>query len=254
MSWQSERYLQFAGERTRPAEELASRIPLEQADHVADLGCGPGNSTRILRARFPHAALTGIDSAPDMLNKARSSGLDATWVEADASEWAPEQELDVLFSNALLQWIDDHETVFPRLIGMVRPGGVLAVQMPQNFAAPSHELLRETAREDRFRKTLEPLLRTDPVGTAEYYTSILEPHAEGMDIWETTYVQRLSGDDPVLDWVRGTALVPILGALGRLDANAFLDAYGQKLRRAYPRRPNGVTLFPFKRLFIVARR
>ena len=254
MSWQSARYMQFAGERTRPAAELASRIPLEQAVEIADLGCGPGNSTAVLRERYPGARLTGIDTAPDMLSKARASGLDAEWVEADAATWTPERPLDILFSNALFQWIDGHAALFPRLMGLVKPGGVVAIQMPQNFAAPSHVLLRETARNDRFRATLEPLLRTDPVGTAEDYTGLLEPHARSLDIWETTYVQRLTGDDPVLDWVRGTALVPILGALEPDDAADFAAIYGARLRQAYPKRANGVTLFPFKRVFMVATR
>ncbi len=250
--WNAATYLQYADERTRPAIELATRAPLDEVRLGVDLGCGPGNSTAVLAARWPKARLIGVDDAPDMLEKARASGVAAQWVAADIRDWTPDETPDLIFSNALFQWVDGHERLFPRLMSMLRSGGALAIQMPRNFAAPSHELLRETAREPRFRATLEPLLREDPVAGMEAYADLLEPHAARLDIWETTYLQRLTGDDPVLKWVSGTALVPLMAALDEAGRAAFRAAYGEKLRHAYPRRADGGTLFPFTRIFMVA--
>lgn len=250
MSWNAAQYLTYAQERTRPAVELASRIPRDDIRTGVDLGCGPGNSTTVLRARYPNAHLTGVDTAPDMLAKARASGLDAEWIEADAAHWAPPTPVDLLYANALFQWVDGHDSLFPRLVGHLAPRGVLAIQMPRNFDAPSHVLLRETVRE--FPSLPADIARTEPVASPAAYADMLEPHVTGLDIWETTYEQRLTGDDPVLNWVRGTALVPVLAALKSDEQGEFLAAYGAKLRRAYPQRSSGVTLFPFRRLFIVA--
>ena len=254
MTWNPERYLAFSDQRTRPAIDLLTRVPLQQAERVADLGCGPGNSTRLLVERWPAAMVIGIDSSSDMLASARRSVVGATWVEADITAWMPERGLDLLYSNAALHWVGDHESLLPRLLGCVRPGGVLAVQMPRNFEAPSHALLRATAEGGPWADRLAGILNWRPVAAPERYYGLLAPGAAVLDIWETVYLHVLEGEDPVLSWTRGTALRPIMQALDASDGAAFEAAYAARLREAYPRRADGRTLFPFRRLFIVAQR
>jgi trans-aconitate 2-methyltransferase len=252
MSWNPERYLAFGDHRTRPAVDLLARIGLESPERLADLGCGLGNSTALLAARWPGAEITGIDSSSAMLAKARASGVRASWVLADIAEWAPAAPVDVLFSNAALQWLPEHETLFPRLLEQVVPGGVLAIQMPRNFGAPSHALLREVAAAGPWAERLQPLMHPEPVGKPARYYDLLAAAAAGIDIWETESLQALGGDDPVLAWTQGTALRPVQATLDPDELRAFEAEYGSRLRAAYPKRSDGRTLFPFRRLFIVA--
>ncbi len=252
MSWDPERYLSFGAERLRAAADLLARVPLTAPDSVADLGCGPGNATRLLADRWPGAQIFGLDRSPQMLAEARRSGPGATWVEADLATWRPHDRLDLLYANASLQWLDRHDILFPRLMTFLRPRGVLAVQMPRNFAAPSHTLLRETAAEGPWAERLAGVLRTDPVGAPAFYFDLLAGAASCLDIWETEYLHALKGADPVLDWTRGTALGPVAEALARDEMAAFEAAYAERLRMAYPRGPDGLTLYPFRRLFIVS--
>jgi trans-aconitate 2-methyltransferase len=253
LSWNPERYLAFCDHRTRPAIDLLARVPLAKAERVADLGCGPGTSTALLARRWPEAGVTGVDNSRAMLIKARASGVPASWVEADIATWAPDRPLDLIYANAALQWLDDHAALFPRLMRQLRPEGVLAVQMPRNFAAPSHALLRETARSGPWA---DRLARADwqPVATPEWYYGLLAPQASALDIWETEYLHVLDGEDAVLNWTRGTALRPVMQALDHEQFVQFEAAYALRLREAYPRRGDGRTLFPFRRLFIVASR
>jgi trans-aconitate 2-methyltransferase len=254
MTWNPERYLAFADERTRPAIDLMARVSLEEAKRVADLGCGPGNSTALLAQRWPKAEIVGVDNSPAMLAEARASSVRATWLHADVAAWRPDGPLDLIYANAALHWLDDHATLLPRLLRQLRPEGVLAVQMPRNFAAPSHALLREAARSGPFADRLGGLLDSAPVATPEWYHDLLAPHTSALDIWETEYLHVLEGEDAVLNWTRGTALRPIMQALDAEQLAAFEAAYAARLRAAYPRRADGRTLFPFRRLFIVARR
>jgi trans-aconitate 2-methyltransferase len=253
LTWQPERYLVFADQRTRAALDLLARVPLASPGRVADLGCGPGNSTALLAQRWPAAAIIGVDSSPEMLAQARAAGVRATWVEADLAAWAADRPLDLIFANASLQLLDEHATLLPGLLGRLRADGVLAVQMPRNFEAPSHALLRETARTgpwaDRLAGTLER-----PVAPPEWYHDLLAPHVAMLDIWQTEYLHVLEGDDPVLSWTRGTTLRPVMQALDAVQYAAFETAYTARLRAAYPTRPDGRTLFSFRRLFIVAKR
>lgn len=254
MTWNPERYLAFGDQRTRPAIDLLARVPLRQAEWIADLGCGPGNATRLLVERWPEATVIGIDSSSDMLANARRSGIRARWVEADITTWAPDPTFDLIYSNAALHWLRDHEALLPRLLGCLRPGGVLAVQMPRNFQAPSHALLRATAESGPWADRLAGVLDWQPVAAPEWYYDLLAPHAVVLDIWETVYLHVLDGDDPVLNWTRSTALRPIMQALEGEHRAAFEAAYAAHLRAAYPRRVDGQTLFPFRRLFIIAQR
>jgi trans-aconitate 2-methyltransferase len=254
MSWHPERYLAFDDYRTRPAADLLARVPLRAPERVVDLGCGPGNSTALLALRWPQADVLGVDSAPAMLAKARERAIGARWLEADIASWTPEVPVDLLFSNAALQWLADHQTLLPRLLGDLRPGGVLAIQMPRNFQAASHVTLRELAAEEPWAARLAGVLRAEPVASPASYHDLLAPLTASLEIWQTEYLQVLEGEDPVLRWTEATALRPVLQTLDEIEGAAFKQAYAARLREAYPRRPDGTTLFPFLRLFIVAQR
>lgn len=254
MTWDPAIYLKYGGERTRPAADLLARVPVIEPHNVVDLGCGPGNSTALLAARWPAAHVTAVDADPAMLDRAWRSGPRCRYVQADIATWKPDPAPDVIFSNAVLHWLDDHENLFPRLMRSLPAGGVLAVQMPRNFDAPSHALLRDVARKGPWAATLEPLLREHPVADPQVYHRWLAPLSGALEIWETTYLVRLSGADPVLSWMRGTSLRPLLDALDPKSAAQYEATYAERLREAYPREADGVTLFPFRRLFIVATR
>jgi trans-aconitate 2-methyltransferase len=253
VSWDPEVYLKFATERTRPAIELLARVPLRAPSRVMDLGCGPGNSTALLAERWPNAELEGLESSPEMLAKAQASELHARWSEGNLQAWAPAAQYDVVFSNAVFQWISDHRALLPRLMSHVAKGGVLAFQMPRNFDAPSHALMREVANAGPWKEKLAGA-RQRHVLSPETYFDILAPFSTALDIWETTYLQVLEGDDPVLAWVSGTGLRPFVQPLDEQEREAFIAEYRARLREAYPRRADGKTLFPFQRLFVVATR
>ena len=252
-SWDPSQYLKFADHRLRPALDLLARVPVADCKTVWDLGCGAGNVTQLIRERWPQAHITGLDNSPDMLKQARAfPGID--WVEGDVSSWTAPQPADLVFSNAVLHWIDGHAQLFPRLLQQVTRGGVLAVQMPRNFQAPSHVLLYETAARGPWAATLVPYLRPSPVAGPEAYYDWLMGYATQLDIWETEYLHVLQGENAVLEWTKGTAVRPLLERVDPAQRGDFLAAYAEALREAYPRHGDGMTLFPFRRLFIVARR
>lgn len=252
MAWNPGTYLSFEAERTRPAVELLARVPNEHPACVVDLGCGPGNSTALLAARWPKAKVEGIDSSPDMLAKARCSGIGADWVEANIANWTPSQPPDVIFSNAALQWLTGHDRLLPRLMSFLCKGGTLAFQIPRNFDDPCHTLLHDVARDGPWAGVLENIPDRRGVSAREDYFAILEPHAGRVDIWETRYVQVLEGEDAVYRWMSGTALRPFAAALEGGEREAFLGEYRSRVAKAYPRRASGMTLYPFRRLFAVA--
>jgi len=252
-AWHPAQYLAFAAPRLRPAQDLLARIGLAAPGLVYDLGCGAGNVTALIVARWPQATVVGVDSSPDMLARAAETLPQGRWLEADIATWAPERPADLIFSNAALHWLGDHQTLLPRLAAGLCPGGVLALQMPNNFAAPSHGAIAETAREGPWRARLEPLLRP-PLAPPRAYHELLAPHCRHLDLWETEYLHLLEGPDPVLAWVKGTALRPLLAALAAPERARFEAALSARLRRAYPAAADGRTPFPFRRLFIVAQR
>lgn len=254
MAWDPAQYLRFADHRLRPAVELLARVRHEAPSAVIDLGCGPGNVTRLLRERWPRAQVTGVDSSSEMLERAARDAPEIQWIQADIAKWDPGRPVDVLYSNAALHWLPHHETLFPRLFRALAPGGALAVQIPRNFEAPSHTLMAEVARDPRWRARLEPLLRGTPAASASSYYDLLTAEGASVDMWETEYVHVLHGDDPVKEWVKGSALRPLLAALDGRERIELEDRYAALLRTAYPARADGTTLFPFKRLFLVAAR
>jgi len=264
MSWEPEQYLKYASERLRPALDLMARIDLAAPRCVVDLGCGAGNVTRLLAQRWPRAHFIGVDNSAEMLAKARGTGPDGAnieWCLADLAEWvgatAP-ASIDLVFSNAALHWLDDHATLFPRLIGIVARGGVLAVQMPSNFHASSHVVLNEVAESPRWRGRLGSLVRPVPVAPVEDYFALLSPHSEAVDAWTTEYLHILppapERDHPVIAWVKGTSLTPFLAALDAEAQHEFVRDCTEKIARAYPVLPDGRVPYPFRRVFLVAMR
>lgn len=250
-SWDANQYSVFLDDRTRPARDLLARVELDGPQRVLDVGCGPGNSTALLCDRLPQAEVVGLDSFLEMLARARQELPEVEFVEADLRDWVSEAPFDVVYSNATLQWVDDHPKVFSRISSWVALGGTLAVQMPANFGAPSHRLLRALANSPRWAERLDGVLREDPVDSAEFYHRLLSGRGRRVDIWTTEYLQTLTGDDAVLEWVRGTALRPVLDTLAGEEAEEFVAAYAASLREAYPPEEDGSTLFPFRRIFIV---
>ena len=254
MAWDPAQYLAFASERLIPALDLLSRIPLAAPDTVIDLGCGAGNVTKALKQRWPEAAFTGVDGSPDMLARARAEDPDIEWVEADVNDWRPGAPVDVIYSNAALHWLDDHAALFPRLLGHIAPGGFLAVQMPRNWAAPSHTCIVEAVHAGPWRDKLKPLLRPAPAHAPKVYYDILAPLTSSLAIWETEYCQILEGENPVAEFVKGSQLKRYLDALEEPERSAFENDYRARILEAYPKRENGKTLFPFRRLFVLAER
>jgi trans-aconitate 2-methyltransferase len=253
MAWDPKTYLVFGEERTRPARELLARVALEHPKRVVDLGCGPGNSTALLAARWPDADLEGVDSSAEMLSEARKSEFRARWTEADVSIWNPASPYDVIFSNATLQWVADHKRLLPQIMSHVAKDGVFAFQVPRNFTDPCHTLIHDVARDARWADKLAGVRDWWNVLEPEAYFDILEPHARSIDIWETRYVQVLEGEDAVFRWMSGTGLRPFANALDGKAREDFLEEYRVRVGAAYPRRKSGVTLYPFQRLFCVAR-
>jgi len=261
-SWDPVQYAVFGDHRGRPFHDLLARVPSEHPEVVVDLGCGPGELTLTLADRWPAATVVGLDSSPEMLARARE--VDAAgrveWVEAAAETWDPTAHgaVDVLVTNATLQWVPTHLRLLPRWLEALAPGGVLAMQVPANFNAPSHRLMREVAtRHPRADDLQAGLDRADAVALPETYAALLLAHTREVDVWQTTYLQVLAAEPeephPVLEWVRGTGLRPVLGVLtDDTEREAFLATYERELEAAYPRR-DGVVLFPFTRTFAVAR-
>lgn len=255
MRWNPESYARYAGHRGRPFFDLVARIDADAPRTVVDLGCGPGELTEALAHRWPEAQVTGIDSSADMIVKARErrAPSNLTFETGDLRDHRPDG-VDVLVTNAALQWVPGHQDLLAGWSRSLRPGAWLAVQVPGNFAAPSHALMREHAASPRWAGRLDGLLRhEDAVGEPDDYLRILLSAGLEADVWETTYRQVLQGEDAVLEWVRGTGLRPVLEALSEEEAREFEAGYGALLRSAYPRSGHG-TVFGFRRIFAVGHR
>ncbi|MFT6556238.1 methyltransferase domain-containing protein [Sneathiella sp.] len=252
MNWNPDHYHLYTDHRLRPALDLLSQVTLASPSVIYDLGCGTGNVTSLLSKRWGEAVVIGIDSSEVMLRKAASDHPSLEWKLQEINEFSPVSKGNLIFSNAALHWLDDHETIFPKLLNQLRPGGVLAVQMPNNFLAPSHQTLYELAQSDAWIDRLGKLVRPAPVHDISWYYDLLSSKVQLLNIWETTYFQVLKGKNAVLEWTRGTALRPFLEALNEDEVKAFEAEYAKLLYEAYPQSEDGSTLYPFSRLFIVA--
>ena len=257
-TWDPDRYLAYADERGRPFVDLLARVPAETPRVVVDLGCGPGNLTALLTARWPGAEVTGIDSSPEMIEAAREvAGV--TWEVADLREWArPDtavlsDPVDVLVSNATLQWLPDHLELLPRLVDRLAAGGWFAFQVPGNFGEPSHTIRADIADRSAYAEHVRGVAVPASHEPADYLRALLDLGCEA-DVWETTYVHVLTGRDPVFDWVSGTGARPTLQALPDDLRPLFEDEFRALLREAYPADPAGRVVMPFRRIFAVARK
>jgi trans-aconitate 2-methyltransferase len=256
-AWDPADYLRYAGERARPFVELMSRVRADAPSVVVDLGCGEGELTASLGQRWPGARVTGIDSSATMLAAAAAHAVPGhvEFAGGDVREWRPSGPVDVLVTNAVLQWVPGHERLLARWPAALAPGGWLAVQVPGNFGSPTHTLLRELCRSPRWAAQVGDVPRgTDAVLEPDGYYDVLTAAGLTTDVWETTYLHVLTGTDPVLAWVRSTQLRPVLARLDADDAARFTAAFAEALRTAYPVRPDGTTLLPFRRLFAVGSR
>ena len=265
MSWCAGQYLAFEDERTRPARDLLAAIPRAQVGVAIDLGCGPGNSTELIAARFPTARITGIDSSADMVAAARAR-LPTARIEIDdvrawaLRAWADDagagsQAADLIFANAVLQWVPGHAELFPALAARLCPGGWLAVQVPDNLDEPAQKLMRETADDGPWR---EKLANADGsrvrIESAAWYYRLLRESCSRVDVWRTTYHHPLAGPDAIVEWFKGTGLLPFLAPLDSVERADYLFRYTRAIERAYPTSSDGTVLLPFPRLFIVAHR
>lgn len=251
--WDPQQYLRFADQRLRPALDLLARVPLDRPGRVVDLGCGAGNVTAILKRRFPAAEVSGIDGSAAMLDKARIAAPDCRFVQADIGAWQPDTAPDLIYSNAALHWLGGHDTLFPRLLSLLSPGGVLAVQMPAMHDAPFRRLQPEVAANGPWAEALRGRGSARDILAPGAYWDLLKPRAHELDLWETIYLHPLHGEDPIVEWASGSSLRPFLEPLPPELQQAFRRAYAEALRPHYPRRADGTTLLPFRRLFMLAR-
>lgn len=254
--WDPDQYHRFGDLRLRPALELLQRVRSAQPQLVHDIGTGGGEIARLMKQRWPTAHVIGSDTSAEMLEKAAATPSDVEWRHMDIAQWEPDPEHDVIYSNAVLHWLPDHAELFPRLVGGLAPGGELAVQMPMSWFQPSHEAIRESlsALQTAEADALARHMATPNVSQPANYWEVLSGHVTELDVWETTYHQVLEGDDPVFEWISGSILRPVIAGLPEEQLAAFSVDCRRRLRAAYPPMADGRTIFPFRRLFIVAQR
>jgi len=253
VTWSAKQYSTFENERTRPVRDLVAAIPAGDVRLAVDLGCGPGNSTEVLAQRFPEATVTGLDSSADMVAAARKRLRQLAFEVADIGNWAPSQQYDVILANASLQWLPDHATLYPRLASNLADGGSLAIQTPDNIEEPAHRLAREVAAAGPWSAKIGGVKHL-PRHSANFYYELLAAHCRRVDVWRTTYFHPLAGASAVVEWFKGSALLPYLEPLEDDERTAFLARYHAAIAEAYPAMPDGTVLLPFPRLFIVASR
>jgi trans-aconitate 2-methyltransferase len=259
--WDPKQYRQFGDERSRPFYELVNRVGASDPLNVVDVGCGPGELTADLCGRWPSANVLGVDSSAEMIAAAEqvlaaaasTVGSRLRFEHMDARDWKPAKPVDVIVSNAMLQWIPDHESLLVKWVDYVSDGGWIALQVPANYDEPTHRLIRELARTDRWSGQLSEVALTRQSANPADYLDLLADAGCAVDAWETTYLHVLTGEDPVLRWISGTGLRPVITALAPADREEFLTQYGALLRDAYPQASYG-TPFPFRRVFVVAQK
>lgn len=258
--WDANLYLKFVDARLRPALDLMGRLDPANAARrghaIYDLGCGAGNISRILAERFAGPPIIGVDSSEEMLAKARSQTTDqrVTFAKGDLTQFKPSLPPAILYSNAAYQWVENHIDYFPGLLKLLPSGGQLAIQMPRNHEAPSHALMKKVAAMGPWRDKLAKVGGIRTVWEPARYYDVLKPLCSDLEVWESIYQQALTGKDPVAQYTAGSGLRPYMEALSKQEGADFYDTYAGLLAEAYPMRADGITLFPFRRLFIVARR
>ncbi len=253
MGWDNGQYLKFKAQRTRPATDLSARIPIENPTDIIDVGCGPGNSSRVLKDRYPNAHVLGADSSGNMLDRAREDNPDMEFVLLDAGGDISgyNSRFDVVFSNACLQWIPDHKKLLARLFALLKPGGTLAVQIPMNFDEPIHKILTELAESAEWREKLG-IQRLFYTLTQEEYFDVISGLTDDFEMWQTTYCHRMPDHEAIAEWYRSTGMRPYLEALNKRDAAEFESRVMERVRREYAVRKNGEIIFRFPRFFFVA--
>jgi trans-aconitate 2-methyltransferase len=251
-AWDADHYLRFGAERTRPAVDLVQRIQIDHPRRVVDIGCGPGNSTEVLRARWPEADIVGVDSSREMIAAARQRHPEGEWIEADAATWTSDEPFDVVFSNAALQWLPDHAAIISRLFGLVASGGVLAVQIPSYSRNPVRVHIHDISEDARWSDRMEAARSALTMESPAFYYDVLSPVAAKIDLWETEYSHVMPDAGAIVEWISSTGLRPFLDAVSPDERESFLKMLRERVTESYPRRADGKVLFPFKRLFVVA--
>ena len=254
MEWNSSLYLKYGTERTQPAIDLASRIAVENPKRIIDLGCGPGNSTAVLQMQWPEAKLTGLDSSENMIELAKKEYPGIKWIKEDIADWSPHRKYDIIFSNAALQWLSNHDQLFSTFVDRLNQSGVLAVQVPYHYEkSPLHQAVVEVSKQSQWTKNMDLARGALTQETASFYYDVLSPLCRKIDIWETTYFHIMNSPKAILEWISGTGLRPFIESLtSTSDQSLFKEKLLEKITKAYPRQKNGKILFPFRRQFIVA--
>jgi trans-aconitate 2-methyltransferase len=255
--WDANLYLKFSGQRARPATDLIAQIELENPRRIVDLGCGTGNSTEQLHRRWPQGEFTGLDNSPDMLSQARAGHPDWKWIESSVERWAPDSAFDLIFSNACLHWVADHATLFPRLVSHLAPGGALAVQMPNSYHLPAHTVMTDVANDPQapWARTLAGASDTYSVQSLPFYYDTLRKVTSRLDIWQTEYLQIMDGPRAILDWVRSTAMRRFTEPLPSDEQRRLFEQRClERFQQMYAANDQGKTLFPYRRMFIIAYR
>ncbi len=251
--WSAKQYLKFEDERTRPPRDLLAQVPLQRPHCVVDLGCGPGNSTELLLERYPHSEVFGLDSSPDMLRKARERLPNCKFIEADIATWKPEPGTDLIFGNAVMQWLPDHPAIMRRHLESMAPGGVLAIQMPDNTREPALRFQREVGENGPWSDHPEiKAASRDDLPSPEAFYDLLKPVCTHLDIWHTVYNHVMKSPEAITEWFKGSSLQPFLSPLDAAMREKFLAAYTAKIVSAYKPRYDGKVLLRFPRLFILA--
>jgi trans-aconitate 2-methyltransferase len=255
--WDAGQYLRFGGERARPFFDLVAQVGATDPRYVADLGCGPGNLTAALAQRWPGATVVGFDNSPEMIAAAQATAApeapNLSFALSDVWDWQPERPVDVLVCNAVLQWVPGHDELLLRWADLLAPDGWLAFQLPGNFDQPSHAIVKEMAASPRWRSLLGDVQLNRQAGDPADYVALLARSGFAVDAWETSYLHILHGENPVLEWTKGTTLRPVLAALDAAQAEEFVGEYGDRVAAAYQQRPFG-TVFAFRRVFAVIHR
>lgn len=255
VDWDAGQYLKFEDERTRPSLDLLKRVPLDTPASCIDLGCGPGNSTELITRRYPAARIIGLDASPDMLAKAKARLPGLRFEEADIAQWQTSERFDLIFANAVLQWLPGHSALLKRLVSFLADGGCIAVQMPNNLNEPSHRLMAQVAQDGPWAETLSAAATArERIGSFEDYYTWLRQAGCSVDLWQTTYVHPLDGAAAIVEWFKSTGLKPYIDPLSPEERSDFLRRYEAAVAEAYPRQADGKALLRFPRLFFVAQR